>query len=204
MEKYISEFLGDPDAPFANNTRLSYGPAIRQYLEWVKNNGMDCSSPESISKWFDYLVIMGAKLSTQQAKRAALRSFFGFLMEEGYISSNPALVVKLKTVVFEKKPIMTDMEIIQLCEASLDSLRDRTMLQVMLDSGLRVTEICTLNILDVSIEPPSLKIAPSKNRIARQMPLTFESAALIKKYLDTRIDSDPALFITRLGKRFTR
>jgi integrase/recombinase XerD len=77
-------------------------------------------------------------------------------------------------------------------------------MQTLLDSGVRITEACALNVVDVTIEPPLIKIAPGKNRTAREIPLTYEAAGLLKQYLDTRTDNYPTLFITRLGKRFTR
>ncbi len=204
MEKYINEFLGEPDAPFATNTRLTYGAAIKQYLEWTKSNGLDSLSPESVKRLFDHLLTLGVKPSTLSLKRAALRSFFLFCIDEGYVSSNPAQNIKLKSVPLIKKTIITDLEVIYMCEACKGNLRDRTIIQLMFDTGLRISEICSLNTINVIFDTSKLYIAPGKNRTAREMPLTFESASLIKKYLDTRTDSNPALFITRLGKRFTR
>lgn len=204
MERYIITFLGEPHAPFAENTRLVYDSAINQYLQWARINGLDCLSSDSSKAWFDCLSAKGLKLSTIHLKRSALKSFFQFCMDEGYISDNPILGIKLKPVTIIKKPILTDIEILHLCETCIDNVRDRAIIQLFLDSGLRISEICNLNITDVNNHKPSLKIAPGKNRIEREMPLTYMAAGLINKYLDTRTDRNPALFITRLGNRFTR
>jgi len=202
MYSYIQKFKDDPDC-FAANTKYNYCIAIKQYLDWTQDNQLDWLDNKTIKKWFDHLELRGAKLSTLRLKLAALRYFFNFCLEEGFISEIPNLNIELEAVVLEKKPIMTDTEVLTLCECT-ESDRDRAMIQTMVDTGLRSSELCNLNIADFDLNAPNLKIAPGKNKTARNMPLTYESAALIKKYLGTRTDSDPALFITRLGKRFTR
>lgn len=204
MEKYINEFLGEPDAPFADNTRLAYGTAIKQYLEWVKINKLDCLNAASIKEWFACLSLSGAKINTLHLKRSALRSFFDYCMDEGYITSNPTAPIKLKPVTITKKPIMTDLEVLKLCEISHNNLRDRAVIQLFVDSGLRISEICNLNIADLNYHSTKTTISPGKNRKQREGVLTYMAAGLIKRYLDSRTDSNPALFINCCGKRFTR
>jgi site-specific recombinase XerD len=206
MERYINEFLGNLDAPFAENTRLTYGMTLHQYFNWVHMNDYDCLSPDTIYKWFDYLRAQGVKPSSLHLKRSALRSFFAYCIEENYVSINPALKVKLEKLKPVKRSIMSDQEAFKLCEASQYNLRDRTIIQLMIDAGLRVSEVCRLDIRDADLDLtlPSLHVDPGKNRTDRIIPLTHLAAAFLKNYLDSRTDHYPALFITRLGNRFTR
>lgn len=205
MKQYIGEFLGNLDAPFAKNTQLCYRGDLNQYFEWAEMNNYDSLNPDILIRWFDYLKTKGVKNSTLHRKRAALRQFFAYCVEEEYISINPALAIKkIKTDKLVKKPIISDQEVIELYKASQDNLRDRTILQVAIDMGLRNSEICDLDISNLDLTNLTVYIKPGKNRVARMMPLTYLAAAFIKKYLDTRNDNNLALFITYLGSRLSR
>lgn len=209
MDRYFEKYDNDP-VDYADNTKQAYLTAAKQYHAWVKIGNLDWLDPKSIKMWFEYLKVQGLKPNSQHLKFAGLNNFFSYCVDEEYIPYNPAALAaadddfKLDKVIFIKKPIMMDDEVINLREATFGSIRDRAIIQTLFDAGIRISEACALDVVDVSLEPPLLKIAPGKNRNARVIPLTYEAAGLIKQYLDTRTDSYPSLFITRLGGRFTR
>jgi len=77
------------------------------------------------------------------------------------------------------------------------TLRDLAILVVGFYQGLRVSEIRNLDRSDVDLQAMSLLVRQGKGGKDRELPLHRETAWAIKAYLSTRVDSDPALFLSR-------
>jgi site-specific recombinase XerD len=87
--------------------------------------------------------------------------------------------------------------------APAGTLRDLAILIVGAYQGLRVSEIRNLDRTDVDLQAGSLIVREGKGAKDRELPLHQQTAWAIAAYLSTRVDSHPALFLSRLGERIS-
>lgn len=136
------------------------------------------------------------KHKTQNYYMISLRAFLKFLRKRSIESLNPERIELAKVGARDLDLMSTD-ELERLMkspkENTLQSLRDRAMLELLFSTGLRVSELCSLNRdLDLSRDEFSVRGKGEKVRVVFLSP---ESKASIKAYLDKRGDVDDALFI---------
>ena len=136
----------------------------------------------------------------------SVKMFFRFLKKEGIVSEDPTLYLdspKLWQLIPE---VLTPPEVTKLMSTpgSDDAVgvRDRAILQVLYASGLRVSELCGLNITDVDDTFVRVKGKGNKERI---VPIAQSAVAAIDTYLHQfRQDGEGPLFVTSRGKRIDR
>jgi site-specific recombinase XerD len=136
------------------------------------------------------------KHKTQNYYMISLRAFLKFLRKRGVESLNPERI-ELAKVGARDLDLMSSEELERLMKSpkdnTLQSLRDRAMLELLFSTGLRVSELCSLNRdLDLSRDEFSIRGKGEKVRVVFLSP---EAKACIRAYLDKRGDVDRALFI---------
>ncbi len=146
----------------------------------------------------------GMKLKTQNYYLIALRSFLKFLRKRDVISLNPERIELAKTGARDLDLISTE-ELNRLLNSvsgtALPALRDKAILELLFSTGLRVSELCSLNRdLDVSRDEFSVRGKGDKVRVVF---LSSRAKDAIKKYLDKRGDMEEALFV-QMGKNSAR
>lgn len=147
----------------------------------------------------------GRKQSTLNAILSCLKSFFGWLEGEEYIPRNPTK--KLKQI---KLPIRLrgslNVEELERLRDSCKTVRERALIEFIFSTGCRVGEVYNVNIQDLNFNDNSLKVV-GKGDKQREVFFSPKAKLYIQKYLATRTDSTPALFVTsklphsRLGIR---
>ncbi len=136
------------------------------------------------------------KLKTVNYYLISLRAFLKFLRKRGIESLNPERIELAKVGARDLDLISGD-ELERLIQGpkgnSLTDLRDRAMLELLFSTGLRVSELCSLNRdLDLSRDEFSVRGKGEKVRVVFLSPAAKRS---IKDYLDKRGDVDEALFV---------
>jgi integrase/recombinase XerD len=154
--------------------------------------------------------------ATVARKVAAVKSFFSFLQAEGKLKANPTeQLASPKVGKMLPKPL-TVQEIDELLEQPArrntpESKRDRAMLELMYATGLRVTELVSLDVSDVQLdgEKPYVRLVGKGNR-ERQIPLLDQPVQELSEYIRFARPrlvgerDEPALFVNRRGERLTR
>jgi integrase/recombinase XerD len=154
--------------------------------------------------------------ATVARKVAAVKSFFSFLQAEGKLKANPTeQLASPKVGKLLPKPL-TVQEIDELLEQpsrrnTPEAKRDRAMLELMYATGLRVTELVSLDISDVQIEgeKPYVRLVGKGNR-ERQIPLLDQPVQELSEYIRFARPrlvgerDETALFVNRRGERLTR
>jgi site-specific recombinase XerD len=140
------------------------------------------------------------KHKTQNYYMISLRAFLKFLRKRGIESLNPERIELAKVGARDLDLISAD-ELGRLLNGprgdSLSSLRDRAILELFFSTGLRVSELASINRdIDLSRDEYSIRGKGEKIRVVFLSP---EAKAAIKRYLDKRGDIDDALFI-QMGK----
>ena len=143
--------------------------------------------------------------------RRGLNGWFIWLEEQENIPSNP--VRRIRKIAYEKPPItvLSDEEIVNIRDYLYGNVRSRAMFEVLLATGVRVSEFCAIDISDVDFVENKITIHTAKKRYKedRTVFLTAEARKYLIDYLDLRKekgwDNSPALFQSNRkgGDRFT-
>lgn len=198
----------------AENTRLAYRRDLRKFfyfLEKRKKNFWQVSADE-LSLFLQEQSRSGLSSRSLARLVAALRSFFRFLVIDGYLKKNPAAHLTTPRLWFNLPHFLTVTEIEKLLnqpkESDPQGKRDRAILELLYATGLRVSELIRLKIDQVNLQATYL-ICRGKGGKERVVPFGSRAEQALKNYLlevrplFLKKDS-PYLFLTRQGKPFTR
>jgi len=183
----------------------NYDRYLTRYLGFSKISSPDKITEQSVREFRIHLNRQQGtsgtmKHKTQNYYMISLRAFLKFLRKRGIESLNPERI-ELAKVGARDLDLISHEELNRLMNGpkgdSLSSLRDRAILELFFSTGLRVSELCSINRdLDLSRDEYSIRGKGEKIRVVFLSP---QAKAAIKKYLDKRGDIDDALFI-QMGK----
>ena len=163
--------------------------------------------------WLGNLSEEGLAKSSIARKVAALKSFFKYCFKRGYIEKNPAhlLVIPKKEKTLPKT--VTPEDIVRLLESidisSPQGLQDRAILEILYSTGIRVSELVSLNILDVDLRSSQISVIGKGNK-QRMIPIGSTAHRIMKEFLRERsklygkrtdADAQRALFLAASGQR---
>jgi integrase/recombinase XerD len=145
------------------------------------------------------------KLSSISRKLSVLKSFFGWLTEEEMVPRDP--VRKIKPPKKEKLlPKALSIEELEMMRETCQTSRERALVEVFYATGCRLSEVQQLNRNDINWTEKCVKVV-GKGSKEREVYLSVKAKYHLKKYLNSRKDAHPALFVTirnpirRLSKR---
>ncbi len=218
MEGYVNEFIQylAVERGLAQNTLESYGRDLRQYQTYLQNGHMDFikdSNRSTILAYLNNLQIKGRAVSTISRNLAAIKSFYQYLVRERYLEKDPA--AHLESPKLEKKlpKILTISEVEELLKQPNTflptGLRDKAMLELLYATGIRVSELISLNISDINLDMGYIKCY-GKGAKERIVPLGSIAARCVQDYIGkgrpklVRTYEEAALFVNHHGNRLTR
>lgn len=143
----------------------------------------------------------GICMNTIRGNTWDYNSFFGWLFNEGLIESNPVRNIGHINVNVEEEMPFTDDQI-QILKENCDNIRDLAIIHFFLSTGCRVSEVCSVNRNDIDYANLKLKVKGKGSKF-RTVYIDKVTAMMLKRYLETRDDIDPALFYNRQKKRIT-
>lgn len=216
MEKQIKQFLDflQNEKRVSNNTLQSYSRDIHQYESYLSQNRINYVKVDNkaINEYLKYLQQNGKKTSTISRSLASIRSFYQYLMRVKKIKHDPTENIQSPKVEKRVPSVLTAEEVEKLLsqpkDVDLKGTRDKAMLEVAYATGMRVTEIISLNVEDVDLEGGFIS-CKSANR-QRNIPLGSISIAALREYIrDARPimiknEDENSLFVNVNGKRLTR
>ena len=133
--------------------------------------------------------------------RSVMSSYFGWLWKEGLIERNPcANVGAIKCAKKIRLPYSS--EDIERLKEMCGTIRDKAIISFLLSTGCRVSEVCALNRDDVDLNSLECKVLGKGNK-ERTVYFDKVTAMLLNRYILTRDDISPALFIGKGSKRLT-
>lgn len=218
LAQAVARFIEHLDAErrASRHTVSAYASDLDQLVRFAREKRRGISSPKDL----DVLVLRGflgqlarsCSAASIARKIAAARAFFRFLRRRGEIEKSPADELALPKV---RKPLPTLLDVDAAAEvvttpgsSSAEDLRDRAMLETLYGSGLRVSELCGLDLEHLEL-PASVRVIGKGNK-ERIVPLGSHSAAALEAYLARRgelrhpktgaLDAK-AVFLSRLGQR---
>lgn len=138
---------------------------------------------------------------TYNTKLIIIRGFFSFLYEEDYIDNNPAKKLHETKVEHKIGCIVTPYQREQIICACITE-KELAICNMLYSTGSRISELCALNIKDINFQNMSA-IVYGKGRKEREIYFNAQTKLHLEKYLDSRSDNNPALFIIS-KKPYTR
>ncbi|HUG16263.1 MAG TPA: tyrosine recombinase [Thermomicrobiales bacterium] len=220
MQDSVDRFLDalEADSAFSGNTVSAYRIDLKQFVEYMQEQ-LNIGSwsevePTHLTSHLLHLREREYASSTVARKTAAVKSFFGFLRREGELRTNPSTSLSSPRVdKYVPKP-MTEREIQKLLlapagDTAPESIRDSAMLHVLYSTGMRVSELVTLDLDDVDMDAGTVCCTGKQNR-RRSIDASPEAVRALRIYLETarpaivRESDEQALFLNHRGSRLTR
>ncbi len=223
MDDRIGHFLSfmSVEKGASGNTVAAYRNDLQQfdsYLTGVAGNGR-ARDWEGLERAIitDYLLALKRKNyaeATVARKVAAIKSFFQYLQAEGMIRRNPAESIESPRVGRSLPKPLSVTEMDELLEQPMkrntpEARRDRAMLELLYATGMRVTELVSLDVDDVNISASYVRCM-GKGSKERTIPVHEQAVAAVVAYLDSGREplvkhrKEAALFVNRRGERLTR
>ena len=216
----IAEFLNylNHEKAYSPHTVTSYENDLREfgaYLESVEeSNNLKDADADLIRGWAVSLMESGCKATSVNRKLSALRTFYKYLLRKGVISVSPMQNVNGPK---KKKPLPqyvreADME--RLLDVTLaggdtwQSMRERVVIQLFYETGIRLSELVGLNDGDVDFSRMAIKVTGKRNK-QRIVPIGRGMADSLKRYMEmknanfdfSKSNSQFPLFVTDKGLR---
>lgn len=216
MQKQIRNFLNfiENEKKVSDNTLQSYKRDILQYENYVEQNKINYLKvdDEQIRDYLKYMNEIGKKSSTISRSLASIRSFYQYLLKVKKIKKDPTEGIQSPKIEKRIPSVLTSQEVELLLEqpknVDLKGIRDKAMLEFAYATGMKVTEIISLNVEDVNLEEGYVS-CKSKDR-SRNIPLGSLSLKALKDYIENsrniliKDENVTALFVNTNGQRLTR
>ena len=216
MEKQIKLFLEflENDKKLSENTLQSYRRDIIQFEEYLDNQRLVYSKidKKDIKEYIDYLKKIGKKTSTISRNLASIRSFYQYQVRVKKVKKDPTDGIQSPKIEEKAPSVLTSDEVELLLEqpkdVDLKGMRDKAMLEFAYATGMRVTEIISLNIDDVNLED-SYVVCKNGSK-SRNIPIGTISMKALEEYIKEarpyliKTDNEKSLFVNVNGKRLTR
>ena len=216
MEKQVKLFLDflKDDKKLSDNTLQSYRRDIEQYEKYVSENKINYlkATEETILEYMEYLREENKKESTISRSLASIRSFYQYLIRIKKIKKDPTMTIESPKINKRIPNILTSKEVELLLDqpkdVDLKGTRDKAMLEFAYATGMRVTEMISLNLDDVKLDEGYV-VCRGRSK-SRNIPLGSMSLKALKEYMDDarpyliRNEEEDALFVNVNGTRLTR
>lgn len=202
MPQWISTFLDAQAAEraAARNTRLAYGRDLLDFAAWLGHRGKDFAGADRQAVE-DYLISCeaeGLSPATRARRLSAIRQLYRFAHEEGWRADNPALRMKGPGSAQRLPMVLTHDEVDRLLDAARDKgrslqdqIRNRTLVELLYATGMRVSELVELPVAAVRGDPRMILVR-GKGGKERMVPLSLPAREAVQDWLPCRDTLDEA------------
>ena len=225
IPKHINDFLDwiDVEKGLSTKTQENYRRFLEKFLVWLKNNNLSNLLPHQLTAdhiW-DYRVFLSRhsptrkneplKRTTQNYYLIALRAFLGYFVAKDILSMPPDKITLSRP---DKEKTVKFLSIEQLNNlfsapdtSTIQGIRDKAILEVFFSTGMRISELTSLNLEQIKISPgmSDLELGiVGKGGRARTVYFSKNAIEWLEKYISARAldeDKEKALFINYSGKK---
>lgn len=200
----------------SKNSREAYAHDVERFLSWCADEGLNAVDVklDDLHRYSWLLFDLGITPRSIARNLASLRSFYAFLLIDGYIEQDPTELLDNPKVPKHLPTVLSREEVERMLSCLDLSLpqerRDHCIMEVLYTSGLRVSELCNLKISDLFLDEGFLRVVGKGNK-QRLVPLAHKAVNEVNTWLLERneIDIKPGeedfLFVShQRGKRVSR
>ena len=203
------------------NTLAAYRSDLNQLVEYLTTNhfngngsGWERVDEDMMTQYLLHLHALEYSDTTRARKVASSKSLFNFLLDEGIVSRDPTENISSPRIGRSLPDTLSVEEVGDLLDSASqqgtqDGCRDRAMFELLYASGLRVTELVSLNLADLDLEQGSVRCL-GKGGKERVIPVHAGAIAVLRSYIDEarpsliKNRSERSLFLNRRGQRLSR
>ncbi len=199
----------------SNNTLASYLRDIRQLGEYLDANTdveLDTASEDDLAEYIEALRAKGKSVATVSRAIASLKNFYQFLLEEHVVEALPTGKLVPDKATQKLPQILSSQEVDLLLDqpqcVDMKGYRDKAMLELLYATGIRVSELISLNISDVDLA--SAVIHCQKKDKVRAIPLYPKAVMALSEYIEfirpqmIATPDEQSLFVNISGERMSR
>ena len=200
----------------SENTRKAYASDVEKLLGFLADEGIDVRSCtlDDLHRFAASLHDIGISAVSVARILCGVRSFFTFLLQDGYIEADPTELLESPKKP-EHLPAVLTLQEVDALEAAIDQSlpegrRDHAMIEVLYSCGLRVSELCGLQLSDLFLDEGFLRVTGKGNK-QRLVPVSPKAVGELRRWIDERrlIDIRPGeedyVFVShRRGRHLSR
>ena len=212
LQKKFLQYL-ETERRYSKHTVLNYAKYINDLATFSSSQKISLWSdikPHHIRSYASQIFIDGLGARSIQRKLSAIRSFMNYLVRENFLKTNPADGVKTPKAP-QKLPGVLDVDqinqLLNISQADPISLRDKAIMELLYSSGLRLSELVSLNPIDLNIQDMSLTVIGKGNK-KRMLPIGSKAIQAIQEWIKVRSQlaapEEEALFVGNRGNRLSR
>ncbi|MBD3279220.1 MAG: tyrosine-type recombinase/integrase [Candidatus Pacebacteria bacterium] len=211
----MSTNLGDAQVQFgkylkdegkANATVVAYTKDVEQLIEYLNKNSKTLVTEvksEDIEKFKALLKKRRYSAKSISRKINSIKAFFRFLIKQDLVDSNPAEVVSHPKIEPSLPRVLTKLEYRALRDACRGDARMAAVIELLLQTGMRISELANLKLTDVDLENDVITIRAQKTREARKVPLNGAAKNALMDYLKVRPRArEKTVFLTKTCRPF--
>jgi integrase/recombinase XerC len=194
LERAVEGFLQAVRAErdLSTNTQAAYGTDLDQFVAWARRHeiaDLDQIDRRALRRYVAHMSERGLARRSIARKTSALRSMLRWSQLHGLVETNPAEELVAPKLDKPLPRVLKASEAAWLCELPPDDdplgIRDRAVLEVLYGSGLRVSELCGLDLDDMDLAESHITVM-GKGRKERRVPLSDPAARALGSYLGVR------------------
>ena len=204
LDNFISYLTAERGSSI--HTIDAYNRDILAFIQYQELHALPSLERRHMEAYIGWLREEGKKARSIVRAISALRGFFTFLLTDGTIKKNPLEDVEIPKYTTPIPEVLSEQEVVKLLNlpvGSRTSVRDKTILELLCATGLRVSELIKLKRSDVNLEAGFL-IASGKRSKERVVPLGSYSRDAIKSYIEEKKPKGSLLFPNARGGMLTR
>jgi integrase/recombinase XerC len=214
IRRYIEELAREGASPHTIN---AYAADLRQFREFFSPTAAPPAEERELDllklrQWMAGLYRLDLEAVTVRRKLAAVRGLFRWMVREGIVPVNVARLLRTPKAPKKLPEVMTAEQTNRLIDGVAAGklerpypTRDRAILELLYGCGLRVSELCGLNLEDLDRTERWLRVR-GKGRKERQVPIPAQASAALERYLSERpvVRDQAAVFLNHRHGRLTR
>lgn len=196
------------------NTVSSYMRDLRQFASyaWDRQLKPQDVTQTHVSTYLSVLSGQGKSPATVSRSLASIKGFFHYLLATNVVEANPALNITAEKAEKKLPQILTGKEVERLLAqpkcTDMKGYRDKAMLELLYATGIRVTELISLNLTDVNLAGSFIRCeSKGKERVIPLYPAAVDALAVYMQNIRPKMIADmneQALFVNVSGDRMSR
>lgn len=203
LSTLIPRFLQDlSNKRRSPSTILAYGSDLQQMVEYLANKGVTQAktvTEKELEGFRDHLILRKYTPKSTSRKLNAVKTFYRWLKDNGFISTDPSQKVSHPKIVAPEPQYLSPIEYRALRDIVRTEPRVAAIIELILQTGVRISEVSNLKFTDIRKDEVLVEAYATQGE--RRIPLNDVAKKAIEEYLRERRDTEsPYLFVSKTGK----
>lgn len=190
----------------AHATVIAYSKDVEQIIQFLAEKGKTLVADVIVDDIEEFKELLKKQRYTGKSisrKINSIKAFFRYVISEGHITENPAEVIVHPKYDQSPPRVLSKLEYRALRDACRSDVRIYAIVEVLLQTGMRISELAALQVQELDLERNVIHISPQNSREARKIPLNAAAKAAIQEYLKVRPRArEKTLFLTKTCRPF--